>query len=291
MQVAFHFGSHGTEPERMIKTLMENRDWLLAHGIEVVPPGRLKGVLDEAVSSLSGGQATPQMEEVIYDALLDGDDVRRLIISQASLLGTPARSLSGGRYFGQAAGRIRALVNLFPSAEVEVSLAIQNPAVQIPHLVSRLPDPSFDRALAGVDPLGMRWAPSVQAIREALQGRRLIVWCYEDTPLIWPEAVRRVATMPTDVPLKAGLSVLGDILTAEGLTELRDRLTQGGRLTVAARRELFSDVLGRHARPEAIHAELVGAGWTQDLVDAITEAYEEDVAQIAALPGVEFLSP
>ncbi|WP_134726125.1 hypothetical protein [Paracoccus luteus] len=291
MQVAFHFGSHGTEPERMIKTLMENRDWLLANGVEVVAPGRLKGVLDEAVSSLAGGQATAQMEEVIYDALLDGDDVRRLIISQASLLGTPARSLSPSGYFAQAAGRIRALANLFPSAEVEVSLAIQNPALQIPHLVSRLPDPSFDRAMAGLDPLAMRWAPSVRAIREALQGRRLIVWCYEDTPLIWPEAVRRVATMPTDVPLKAGLAVLGDILTPEGLAELRERLTQGGRLTVAARRELFADVLGRHARPEAVHAEVNGAAWSQDIVDAITEAYEDDVAEIAALPGVEFLSP
>ena len=71
MQVAIHFGTHGTEPERMIRTLMENRDWLLGNGVEVVPPGRYKGVLDESLSSLKGGDAPPEMEEVIYDALME----------------------------------------------------------------------------------------------------------------------------------------------------------------------------------------------------------------------------
>ena len=89
MQVAIHFGTHGTEPERMIRTLMENRDWLLANGVEVVPPGRYKGVLDEALNSLKGGEAPPRMEEVIYDALLEADNVQRMVLSQASLIGAP----------------------------------------------------------------------------------------------------------------------------------------------------------------------------------------------------------
>lgn len=291
MQVSIHFGTHGTEPERMIRTLMENRDWLLANGVEVVPPGRYRGVLDESLTSLRGGEASPAMEEVIYDALLESDDVRRMVISQASLIGAPVRCLSDKGLFAQAGPRMRAVAALFPSAEVEVSLAIQNPALQIPHLLSRLPDPPGLRALASCDPRSLRWGPAMQHIVESMQGRRVIVWCYEDTPLIWPEAVRRIARMPADVPLKSGLAVLGDLLTADGMSELREALTQAGPLTVAARRGVFAEMLGRHARPEAIRQDILIPGWTQDLVDEITDMYEEDVAMIAALPGVEFLGP
>lgn len=289
MQVAIHFGTHGTEPERMIRTLMENRDWLLSNGIEVVPPGRYKGVLDEALTSLRGGEASAEMEEVIYDALLESDHVRRMVISQASLIGAPVRCLTERGLFAQAGARMRAVAGLFPSADVEVSLAIQNPALQIPHLLSRLPDGS--RLPAGCDPLQLRWGPSLQRIVEEMQGRRVIVWCYEDTPLIWPEAVRRVAAMPADVPLKSGLAVLGDLLSPDGMAELRDRLTQAGQLTVTVRRAIFAEVLGRHARPETLRQDILLPGWTQDLADEITDLYEEDVAMIAALPGVEFLGP
>lgn len=290
MQVAIHFGTHGTEPERMIRTLMENRDWLLGNGVEVVPPGRYKGVLDESLSALKGGDAPPEMEEVIYDALMESDNVRRMVISQASLIGTPPRCIGPGGLFPFSGPRMRSVAGLFPSAEVEVSLAIQNPALQVPHLISRINEP-YDRVMAGIDPRSLRWGPAMLRIVEAMQGRRVIVWCYEDTPLIWPEAVRRIATMPTDVPLKSGLAVLGDLLAPEGMTELRDALTNAGRLTTEARRSIFAAVLGRHARPEAISETVPLPGWTQDLVDEMTDAYEEDVAMIAALPGVEFLAP
>lgn len=291
MQVAIHFGTHGTEPERMIRTLMENRDWMLANGIEVVPPGRYKGVLDEALNALRGGDAPHDMEEVIYDALLEGDSVRRMVISQASLIGAPARCLTDKGLFPQAGARMRAVAGLFPSADVEVSLAIQNPALQVPHLISRMPDSGFAKVMGGIDPMSLRWGPAMQRIVEAMQGRRVIVWCYEDTPLIWPEVVRRIAGMPGDVPLKSGLAVLGDLLPPAGMTELREALTKSGGLTIQARRALFAEVLGRHARTDLIHERVAVRGWTQDLVDAMTDQYEDDVAMIAALPGVEFLGP
>ncbi|MBB1492363.1 MULTISPECIES: hypothetical protein [unclassified Paracoccus (in: a-proteobacteria)] len=291
MQVAIHFGTHGTEPERMIRTLMENRDWLLANGVEVVPPGRYKGVLDEALNSLKGGDAPAEMEEVIYDAMLESESAQRMVISQASLIGAPVRCLSEKGLFPQAGTRMRAVAGLFPSAEVEVSLAIQNPALQIPHLASRVPDGSVERLLKGCDPRQLRWGPAMQRIIEAMQGRRVIVWCYEDTPLIWPEVVRRIARMPADVPLKSGLAVLGDLLPPEGMADLKEAMTRAAPLTVEARRRIFAEMLGRHARADLVRETVTVPGWTQDLVDEITDAYEEDVGRIAALPGVEFLSP
>lgn len=290
MQVAIHFGTHGTEPERMIRTLTENRDWMLSNGIEVVPPGRYKGVLDESLISLKGGDAPPEMEEVIYDALLESDHVRRMVISQASLIGAVTRCIGAKGLFPHAGAKMRAVAGLFPSAEVEVSLAIRNPALQVPYLIGRNDQP-YEKTMAGSDPAALRWGPAMLSIVEAMQGRRVIVWCYEDTPLVWPEAVRRIAQIPADVPLKSGLAVIGDLLPPEGMTELREALALPGNRTVEARRTLFADVLARHVKTETIAETVDLPGWTQDLVDRMTDAYEEDVAMIAALPGVEFLAP
>ena len=80
-------------------------------------------------------------------------------------------------------------------------------------------------------------------------------------------------------------------LTDDGMIELRAALKSAPRLTIDSRRDIFSDVLGRHARPDAIEATITTPGWTQDRVDRMTAAYDEDVAEIAALPGVEFIAP
>jgi hypothetical protein len=106
-----------------------------------------------------------------------------------------------------------------------------------------------------------------------------------------PEVVRRVATMPSDVPLKAGLQVLADLLQPEGMQMVRDELARQERLTVDSRRAVFSAALAKYALPDQIEQEIALPGWTQDLVDQISDLYDEDVAQIAALPGVEFITP
>ena len=118
-----------------------------------------------------------------------------------------------------------------------------------------------------------------------------MLWCHEDTSLIWPEVVRRIATMPSDVPLKAGLQILGDILRPEGIQMIHDEMAKQERLTVDSRRAIFSAALARHALPEQMEIEVSLPGWTQDLVDRLSDLYDEDVAQIAALPGIEFIAP
>src|SRR5690606_21246307 len=119
----------------------------------------------------------------------------------------------------------------------------------------------------------------------------IVLWCHEDTPLIWPEVVRRIATMPSDVPLKAGLQILGDILHPDGIRMIREAMAQEQRLTSESRRRIFAAALQKHALPEQIETEVNLPGWTQGLVDRITAAYDEDMAEIAALPGVEFIIP
>lgn len=288
--VAFYLGTHGTEPDRVVRTLMQNRDWMLANGTEPVPPSRHRGIFEEALGSLKGAPATPEMEEVILDAILDLDAPGRIICSQPALLGVPARCLAPPGFYMAAGQKMLAAANLFPSYQTEFFLALRNPATLVPHLAGLIAPRTLDQVAGGQPPESMRWAPAVRQMLQALNGRRLVLWCHEDTPLIWPEVMRRLAGMPASVPLKGGLAVLAEILTEAGLAELREQLAAGS-LTIAARRDLFSAALVNHARPEAIETVIDLPGWTQAQIDRMTHDYDEDVAEIAALSGVEFITP
>lgn len=291
MQVVFHCGVHGTDLHRMVKTLLQNRDWLLPNGIELVTPNRHRDVFGEALGVLNGRPATPGMVQVMLDAILESDDPHRIICSTPTFLGKAERALSIGGLYAGAGEKMAALANLFPQDEVEFFMALKNPATLVPYVLSQERSGTYAEVMGGIDPESLRWAPAMRRILAALPGHRLVVWCHEDTSLIWPEVVRRIATMPSDVPLKAGLQILGDILHPDGIRMIRDAMAQETRLTIESRRRIFSAALEKHALPEQLEVELDLPGWSQEMVDRMTAAYDADIAEIAALPGIEFITP
>ena len=291
MQIVFHCGVHGTDLYRMVKTLLQNRDWLLRNGVEPVTPNRHRDVFNEALLSLHGSPATPEMEQVMLDAVLDSDDPRRVICSTPSFLGRARRAISRDGLYDSAGEKMAALANLFPSAEIEFFIGMKNPATLIPFVLAQEGTGDYDEVMGGIDPLSLRWAPMMRRVLAALPGRRIVVWCHEDTSLIWPEVVRRIATMPNDVPLKAGLQILGDILHPDGIQMIREEMAREQRLTIESRRRIFAAALQKHALPEQIETDIELPGWSQPLVDRITAAYDADIAEIAALPGIEFITP
>ncbi|SMO66928.1 hypothetical protein [Paracoccus laeviglucosivorans] len=290
MQVVFHCGVHGTDLYRMVKTLTQNRDWLTEHGIEAPTPDKHREVFKDALKALDGDVATPEMEQVMLDAILESDDPSRIIFSTPTFLGKATRAVSADGLYAAAGEKMAALANLFPSAEAEFFIALKNPATLIPFIVGQ-DGGSYEQIMSGTPPESLRWGPAIRAIQAAIPDHRLVVWCHEDTSLIWPEVVRRIATMPSDVPLKAGLQVLGDILQPEGIHMIRAEMAKQDRLTVESRRAIFSAALAQHALPDQMEIEVTLPGWTQELVDHISDLYDEDVAQIAALPGIEFITP
>jgi len=121
-----------------------------------------------------------------------------------------------------------------------------------------------------------------------LRGRRLVVWCNEDMPLIFPEVLRHLAGVEADTPLKGEDRLLRTLLTEEGQTALRARLTPD--LDIAARRAATEALLAEFPRPEQLVLDIDLPGWTPELVEEMTEDYRRDVAEIAALPGIEFIT-
>ena len=91
MQMVFHLGVHCTDGDRLLKTLLNNRDWLMQHGTDVITPNRHRGLFEEALMSLKGGRATAEMQQIMLDAVLNADSPERAVFSTTTFMGAPGR--------------------------------------------------------------------------------------------------------------------------------------------------------------------------------------------------------
>lgn len=291
MQVVFHLGAHATDEDRLIKSLLRDGDALSRADIAVPAPNRYRMVLRDALVALRGRPADAALQETILDAATDQDQLRRIVFSHEFFLGIPSRVITPRGFYAQAPAKIAPLANLFPEAEVEFHLALVNPAVLIPGLIARIEGADYHGTMAGQDPLSLRWAPVVRRMIEPAAGRRFVIWCHEDTPLIWPEVLRAVSGLTGAKALAGDLAILSTILPPRALDRLRGFLASRRPQSVAQRRRIYAAFLEKFALPDRIEIETPLPGWTEDLVARISAQYDADVAEIAALPGVEFIAP
>ncbi|WBU56975.1 hypothetical protein [Paracoccus sediminicola] len=289
MEIVYHVGAHGTDQERVLRTLLRNREALWGKGIEIPAPNRYRGVFGEAINALKGGVATDEIQEMLLDAVMDSDKAGRVILSQTGFLGLPKRALSPEGLYAKGHQRILGLSNLFPEAVVEFFLGVVHPARQIAEVV-RMSGGNYHDVAGGLDPRQMRWAPMIQMVLQTVPDREIVVWAQEDLPFIWPELLRRLAGVAQDTPLHGDDAILADLLPEAELNGLQQRIAETPGLTVGQRRDMVEAALALHGRTEAMEADIALPGWSQSLVDELSQIYADDLAQIAALPGVEFIS-
>ncbi len=290
MQVVYHLGANSTDEERLVRGLLRANGPLAAQGVIVPGPGRYRPVLRDTMIKLKGGPASREVQEVLLDAVADADHIERLVFSNEYFLCVPQRVITEGAFYPMAARKIAAMANLFPEDECEFHMALRNPATLIPALLGRCKGVSYEEFMGSAEPLQIRWAPMVQRMLAAVPGRTLTLWCNEDTPLIWPEVLRAVAGVGPEIPLAADTDVLATIMTEDGLKRLESYLASHPPANTDQRRKIVSAFLSKFALPDELEVEVALPGWTEDLVEEMTEVYDHDVAEIAAMPGVRFLA-
>lgn len=291
MQVAFHLGVHATDGDRLMRTLMNNREGLIRHGIEVIAPIRHRGLFEEALMALNGGPATAGMVQILLDAILDLENPRRIVMSSPGFLGAPGRVCGREGLYFQIGRRAAALANLFPDAQSEFLLAIRNPATLLHDILPLFSGGGYEVLMQGRQPLDLRWRDAVDRLVRAIPGKRITIWCHEDAPLIWPEVVRAASGMPADMSLAGGLTYMHEILGEAGFPHLRRALKERPPQDMAARRTLYAQAIRDHALTGILDQDIELPGWTQELVDQVTDQYRADVAEIAARREVNFILP
>lgn len=290
MRIVYHLGAHFTDEERLLKCLGRNRDLLASHSIVVPNPKRYRSLLRETAIRLKGAAASVDDQALILEQIMEEDRADRLILSWESFMSLPAWVLKD-KLYPSAGERTRAFTQIFPQIEAEFHLGLRNPATFLPLLYERLKPASYAEFLAGADPFALRWSDVVEQILDANPDAPLTLWCDEDTPLIWPEVLRAVSGLPDDCVIEGEDDLLASLMSGEGLTRTNAYIASHPPQTVLQRRKIVSAFLDKFALPERIEMEFEMPGWTEDVVDELTELYEEDIARIAAMDEVTLLQP
>lgn len=256
-------------------------------------PGRYRQLLSGTLNAVTRAVPSPDARDVLLDAICndDPDTIRLLVLSHENLFSVPKIALGSGRIYPRAEERILNLRRLLREDEIEIFLAIRDPATWLHAVYSGTPHESFADFLNGSDPAYLRWSELIARIHEHNPGLPITVWCNEDSPLIWGEIVRAMAGLPSGRKITGAFDLLSQIMSAEGMQRFRAYLASHPEMTEKQKRRVMMAFLDKFAVPDAVEEELDLPGWTSDYVDVLSELYEQDVDLISTMPNVRFLAP
>ena len=290
MQLVIHAGAHFTEENRLVKSLLRNKSLLHSQGVTVPGPGKYKTLLRETLVAMGDTGLSAQARDTLLDAILDGETADRVVLSSAHVLGWPRAAIRRGRIYPSAPDRIALLTTLFCDEDIELFMAIRNPATFIPSCFQKHPEEDILEYLGGIDPRRFRWSDTFKAIRSAAPEVPITVWCNEEAPFLWSQIIRDMGGLGYHEPITGGFDLFASIISNDGLGRFTDYIQSKPDISEIHTRRVMAAFLEKFAIDEEVEEEVDVQGWSVELVDEMTELYEEDIATIARIPGVELLT-
>ena len=291
MQLVLHAGAHITDEDRLLKCLTANQDMLATRGTRVPYPKEYRRLMRDVLHAAAQTGVASDTRDVLMDALGFDELPDRLILSNPGFFGTPKMAASGGEFYTAAAHRMQIFRDIFANDEIEMFFAICNPATFLPAIMAQTKFDSLPAYLGGTDPREMRWSGMIEQMRGAIPDIPITIWCNEDTPLIWGQILRDMAGIEPGTPLIGEHALLREIMTPTGMTRFESYVTQYPGMTEMQKRRVISAFLDKFANEDAIEEELDLPGWTDEIVDELSDLYDEDVYSIGRIPGITLLTP
>ena len=291
MQIVLHAGAHYTEEDRLMRCLLRNKDDFSRRGVSVPGPGKYRGLLRETLAAMQEAAPAPDARDVLLDLILDDESADRVILSHIFLFGAPRSCLREGMLYRDAPERLAQLVALFPQDEIELFMAMRNPATLLPSLMKNSPQEDMADFLRGAEATDIRWSETFAAIRSAAPQATITTWCFEDMPLIWAQIIREMAALEHGEKIVGGFDLLSTIMSQEGMKRFRSYLKTHPTMTEMQKRRVIAAFLDKFALEDEIEEELDAPGWTDETVEAMTDVYEEDMMAVARIPGVSLIAP
>jgi len=291
MQIACHLGPHCTDEDALLRSLLKNKDVLVHKGVAVPGPGRYRRLIRETLQSMHRNPLSEDARDVMLDAILQEDDVNRLVISNSNFICIPNRALEDGCFYRQASIKCSRFEELFAADQIEFFIGLRNPATFLPALFNKVAKKTYDQFLSGVDPMAVRWSNVIAEIREACQQSEITVWANEDTPLLWGQLIRELAGIDAATSISGGFDLLTEIMSPTGMERLRAYLKANPPQSELQKRRIMAAFMDKYALEEEMEQDVDLPGWTNQTVDFLTEQYEDDLDKIERMPGVKMIVP
>jgi len=287
MALTLHLGAHKTASTHLQVSLRLARRELRAGGVFYADPGVLRHDGLPLVRALThGGRAARVVSERLAEARACCPE---LLLSDENILGGTHRSClfsRQGMIYPGVRARLRRCLALAGGGPAVLCLSVRDPAqFNVSAFALQLAlgnEIEIDAYLQGRDPAALSWSGLAQRLASVPGVARLLVWRYEDYPALRPRLLARI--------LPPGLAALvpepppsNESLTQPGYEWFLRRAMADSEadLRVLANR---ARLRFRRADGHAALRLLPEADYRRSAV-----AYAEDLRQLRALPGVEFL--
>lgn len=291
MQVIVHTGAHSTDDERLLRCLLRNKETLSGSGVAVPGPSNYRTLLKTTFQAMESAAPSPDARDVLLDAILDDEVADRVILSNEHFFGSPRYAIGNGSLYPEGPERISRLRELFQFDQVEMFMAIRNPATFLPAVMQKAAPKRKSRVIASLDLQNLRWSDTLLRIRDEAPDVSITVWCNEDLPLIWGQVVRDLAGLEPGIDLEGNFDLLTEIMSEEGMKRFQVYLRENPSLSEMQLRRVIAAFLDKFAIDEELEEELDLPGWTEDLVEEMTEIYDDDLFRIQRIPGVQMITP
>ncbi|WP_373051113.1 hypothetical protein [Thalassovita aquimarina] len=291
MQIALHAGAHNTDEDRLPKCLLKNAEDFAQNGIAVPPPSTYRRLIRDTLNAMGTGNPAPDARDLLLGAILGGDAPDRLVLSNENFFSVPKMAINKGVFYPGAEDKLARFCELFEGDEVELFLAIRDPASFLPAVFAQSPDTEFLDFMNGADPRDLRWSELIQRLRARVPSVRFTIWCNEDTPLIWAQLIREIAGLEHNTKIIGGFDLLSEIMSKEGMKRFRAYLKEHPDMNEIQKRRVIAAFLNKFVIEDEVEEEVDLPGWSEDLVDELSDIYDEDVFAISRLPGVTMIEP
>lgn len=291
MQITLHIGAHCTDEDALLKSLLKNKAALESDGIHVPTPGKYRQILRETLQSMASGSIPAHSRATLLEHIIGHADCKRLVMSNRNFICVPNRIFEGGELYALADAKLAAFGGLFAEDEIEIQLGIRDPGTFIPAAYAMSSGQSFESFVNGIDPDALYWSDLVDRIREILPDAKITVWCNEDTPLIWPKILRKMAGVDGKKKMLGGYDLIASILTLEGVQKLQTYLKMRPPQSETQRQKILIAFMERFGKDDALEDEVDIPEWTEDLMEDLTDGYDEDVESLAQRDDVTLIEP
>ncbi|PIE16369.1 MAG: hypothetical protein CSA68_02805 [Rhodobacterales bacterium] len=290
ISIIYHLGAPFTDDDQLTWSLRQDNQLMIDNGVLIRRPKEYRIAIKALLDKLRGTAPSVADQEKLLQSIIRKQDVRRIIMSDPTFMGSPVWMFFGGDFYPNAGKNTAAIRNLFPQNPCEFYLGISNPASFVPTAFKDQTKRRYEQFVEGVDLSKLRWSEVIHSIQRANPGCPVTVWCNEDTPIIWPKVLRSFAGLGPDVRLKGELDILRGLMSDDNVELLIKYLAERPDLSEKQRQQIRMIFLERFALEEAVEDEIDLPGWTEQLVDHLTDIYEDDVAHIQQMPGVTLIS-
>ncbi len=290
MQVVFHIGAPCTDDDRLIKSLIRNRDALAKDGVAVPTPGLYRDVIKDTMRALDGAPAPEEMSQAILEAARVPEGTERVIFSDPKMVSINRLVVIGPQFWPMIDRVARSLRNLFPRARVEFMVGLRDPATMIPALFKSSAFRKFEEFTEDMQPHALAWSEMLTRLREATPECPVTTWYNEDTPLIWGEVLREMAGVEPLHPLEGVDDLIEELMDPAGFRRMQRYLDDNPPENEVLRRRVVAAFLDKYALDDALEEALDTPGWSVEMIEDMTAAYEDDMDAIAHIPGVTLIS-